>query len=114
MMRRSTIRPKRHQEVKVTKDGRTILYGAAYAKLRKDVYSRDKAICQIETCGGYVQWEDFELDHWRREDGTLILSRGMGGAWRSDTMFCTRTTHRWCNRNRVTNERPSLVQNLES
>jgi hypothetical protein len=109
-MRRSWLRRsgKRKPEVRVTRDGRTLLSGKSYSLLRKQVYERDKGICGI--CHRFVPWEDYEMDHYRDINGNPILSRG--GGKRCDTLECCRTSHRWCNRMRVYNERP-VVQKSE-
>jgi 5-methylcytosine-specific restriction endonuclease McrA len=95
------------KEVVVTSDGRTILRGKAYRRLRSQVYERDKGICAV--CGRRVEWSDYEMDHAFEKDGTPTLTRGMGGSRRNDALECCRTTHAFCNRDRVRKERPVKI-----
>src|SRR5437667_7646627 len=107
MMRRTQLRRspwrKRPKKSRVTKDFRVILEGRDYAELRLRVFDRDQGICQI--CKKAVSWQEFEMDHWIGADGQPLLSRGLGGSKRHDSLETCRTTHRVCNRNRVVNER---------
>lgn len=89
--------------VKIMKDGRRVLSGIDYTNLKRDAFSLAQGACQI--CGGSVRWDDCELDHYKDIHGNPILSRGMGGSRRHDSLETCRTTHRWCNHNRVANER---------
>lgn len=83
--------------IRTLKDGRVILSGADYSALRFAVFQRDHHICQI--CFQRVCWDDYEMDHYRDKQGNPIQSRG--GGKRHDSLETCRTSHRWCNRNRV-------------
>lgn len=99
-------RPARPERV-VMRDGRTILRGKAYAALRLAVYERDDGFCAI--CRRHVDWCDYEMDHYLTLEGEPLISRGMGGSKRHDSLETCRTTHEFCNRDRVRKERTMKV-----
>jgi 5-methylcytosine-specific restriction endonuclease McrA len=77
---------------RLTKDGRTILTGRDYQRLREAVYLRDRGRCVA--CGGLVSLvicdndSDMHLAH--------VKARKMGGGSRDDTPENTMTKCRRC------------------
>jgi hypothetical protein len=65
----------RKPEIRTTRDGRLILSGSAYAKMKAKL--RDLAQSKCEVCGFYTTTGD--VDH--------VVIRGMGGAKRDDRIF---------------------------
>jgi hypothetical protein len=65
--------------VRITKDGREILSGAAYTRRKRQVWERDRGRCR--KCWTLVSWDQF-----KREGVDHIAKRKMGGGFRDDRM----------------------------
>lgn len=86
-IKRSPLRHKRKPNVTITKDGRTILRGAAMTAKRHEVYVRSGGLCEVKQenksprCKIYVTEETGHLMH--------IIPRRAGGGSRDDVATVT-------------------------